>query len=41
MKCQEVMTVVYTVRCDRVKVSEQALKFCRVVRDDLSEVINL
>lgn len=41
VKCQEVMTVVYTVRCDRVKVSEQALEFCRVVRDDLSEVINL
>lgn len=41
MKCQEVMTVVYTVRCDRVKVSEQAFEFCRVVRDDLSEVINL
>lgn len=35
------MTVMYTVRCDHVRASEQTLKFCCVVRDDLPEVINL
>lgn len=40
-KWQRVMTAVHRIRCEHVKVSEQVANGCCVVRDDLSEDINL
>lgn len=40
-KCQKVMIAVLAVRYDPMKVSKQVANLCCMVREDLSEEINL